>query len=163
MSIKSTLTKKNDLLKLLTDPGSVKRDLEALTKKGVQVTKDLKELYEGKSKKAALELISKSVGVAEDKLKELEGLCQAKIDDAEKQLEEFKEKVAKESEKLSEKNQSLLKREKAVEEGGKYIQKVQAQIEKELAEAKASSTTAGKLKSEYEDKVKELKEKFKGL
>lgn len=163
MGVKSTLKKQSDFLKMLADPGSIKRELDALIKVKETTTKQMKELYEGKSKKAFCKTIEDAVEAGEARLKEIEKVCKDKAADIEKQAEEFAKKVSKEAAAIKSRLDKIGETDDLVEEKLKEISRDQAVAARARKAAEDDRKIAAKIRKDLEEKQAKLKAAVGGL
>jgi chromosome segregation ATPase len=158
-----SLKRQSDLLKILSNPGKILKDLERLTKKEESVRSLLKDLYEGKGKKEALEEMDKLTESAKVRLAQIEKGCKDKMEAVDKERKAASYKFEKSAKKLKDMAKHA---NEAVEEAK---ERIDAAEKKELAVKKMEDAAAllyreaEKKKEIYEDKMKDLNERFKGL
>lgn len=158
--IKSKVNIKSDLVKFLTNPASVTEDLAKLEAKEVRVKALIKELYEGKAKKAFLEACeaktAETVAEVEKVSKEASEASEAAL----KKIAAGKAEIVSHQVKLSEEAKKLQEDRKANNLLSASVKKREVAVEKDLVEAAAEKEKYLKLRGEYEEKLANLKAKF---
>ena len=159
----TNLKRQSEVLKLLTNPGKILKDLDKLVEKEKSVRALLKDLREGKGKKEALEAVNSLVDKAKAKLSEVTEECEVEVKALAKARKNASDKFGKDSKKLkdmasaaSAATQEALLRDEASakkEEAAKRLDDA----------ARVLYEGAQKTKAEFEGKLKDLNERLKGL
>lgn len=161
--IKSSFVKKSGLLKILEDPKTIVNQIAKLEKQEASAKKELKALQEGKSRTAWLKSIKQAAEEAEKRLEAIEGQCSTATEQAEKRASELIQEAEERLADAKQKQTNALAKESLVEQAAKKVAKDKASATKLLSEAKQARKDADASKAEWEEKVKDISERLKGI
>ena len=161
--IKSKLQMKSDLIKFLSNPAQAADDLKRLVEKEKTVRAQLKELYEGKTKKAFLDKAEAALKEAQGRLADAEATCSTKVRGVKKAREKALQEAEASGAKIKAAQKELEAGVAALDEASAQLDKDVKKVAKDLKVADASKVKWIELKGEYESKLKDLETRFKGL